>query len=274
VVVIDYMFDSQDMDAYDVPLTADVAEHASVSILMSSSATVPSKLPVDVVIGHMLDSTQETDFELKAGMKYVPVAPEVEEYRLPEPRAAEQVERIFVGFGNSDDPSGVRLALRALQQIDYSDQVDLLLPPALADRMDEFRGTKRSFELTLYHDIPSVPALLTEADCMIGSYGNMTFEALALGVPVVVVGMKPFMVEYADQLAEQDMLVSTGYVEDLQPKDLAAELLQLDASRRLSLSSDTLSRLDGKGLQRAARKVFDLASRSVIGGAVRDRNDE
>jgi spore coat polysaccharide biosynthesis predicted glycosyltransferase SpsG len=274
VVVIDYMFDSQHMDAYDVSLIAEVAKHASGSVLMSSSATVPSELPVDVVVGHLLDSTQETNFKLKAGLQYAPVAPGVEEYRPTEPRAAEQVERIFVGFGNVDNPSGVHLALGALQQIDYSDQVDLLLPPALTDRADEFRDRERSFELTLHHNIPSVPALLNEADCMIGSYGHMTFEALALGMPIVVVGMKVFMVEYADQVAERDMLVSAGYVDDLDAENLAVELLRLDVSRRRILSSNSLSRLDGKGLQRAAREIFDLASRGAVGGTVRDRSGE
>ena len=274
VVVIDYMFDSQHMDAYDVSLIAAVAKHASVAVLMSSSATVPSELPVDVVVGHLLDYTQETNFELKAGLQYAPVAPGVEEYRPPEPRAAEQVERVFVGFGNVDDPSGVRLALRALQHVGYSGHVDLLLPPALVDRAGELRGMDRSFDLALHHNIPSVPALLTRADCMIGSYGHMTFEALALGMPVVVVGMKAFMVEYADQLAEQGMLVSAGYVDDLEVEDLAAELLRLDARRRRRLSSNALSRLDGKGLQRAARDIGDLVTRGAVGGAVGDSSGE
>ena len=102
----------------------------------------------------------------------------------------------------------------------------------------------------------------------------MTFEALALGMPVVVVGMKAFMVEYADQLAEQGMLVSAGYVDDLEVEDLAAELLRLDARRRRRLSSNALSRLDGKGLQRAARDIGDLVTRGAVGGAVGDSSGE
>ncbi|MCS3955391.1 spore coat polysaccharide biosynthesis predicted glycosyltransferase SpsG [Salinibacter ruber] len=255
VVVIDYMFDPKEMEAYDVSLISEVANGGREAVLISSAATIPRDLPVDVAIGHLLNSDRHTSFELKTGLKYAPVAPEVESYRPSEPRGPENVNRVFIGLGNSDDPAGIHLALRALREVDYKQEVDLLLPPALVGRAGEFESQDSGFDLSMHHSIPSVPALLTKADLMIGSYGHMTFESLALGVPTVIIGMKEFMVEYADQLASQKVSVSVGHVDDLLPNDVAAELNRLDRNRRHALSRNSLSLVDGGGLRRVGREI-------------------
>ncbi len=258
VVVIDYMYDSQDPESYDRSLIASVADHAERSVVITSSKTAPPDLPADVVIGHLIDPSPNAQYEAKAGLKYAPVPPEIKESRPKSPRDAEEVNRVFIGFGNSGDPTGVRLALNGLQHIDYGGRVDVLLPSALVSYADTLREEHAALDIEWYHDIPSVPPLLTKADCMVGSYGHMTFEALALGVPTVVVGTKDFMVDYARDLEEQEVLICAGHVNELMPEVTGKEIQKLEAEPLQRLSRRALAQVDGNGLRRVAGEIRRL----------------
>lgn len=258
VAVLDYMYDAQDAEYYDRSLISTVSDLAERSVVITSSRTAPSDLPVDVVIGHLLDPLMDSRYELKAGLEYSPVAPEVEVYRSSEAEVRDQIERVFVGFGNSKDLEALHTTLYGLEESDYARQVDVLLPPSLYSETDRLGDEKWLFSLNLHHNIPSVPPLLTKADHMIGSYGHMTFEAIALGVPPLIVGTKDFMVEYAQLLAEKSVAINAGHVDALSPHDLGSLISGLTLARRQTLRQNALKEVDGKGLQRVASEIGAL----------------
>ncbi len=257
VAVIDFMFDPQDMEAYDRSLIARVADRADTSILLTSAATVPAELPVDVVVGHLLEAYQETSFELKTGLKYAPVAPEFEEYRSEKPEVSGQIRRVFIGFGNWDDPQGVISVLRGLHDYGYRNRIDILLPAALLSYIDQFEDTAHALEVEFHHRVPSVAALLTHADVAFGSYGNMTYEMLALGVPSVVFAVKDFMVEYTRQLQDRELLMFGGEVPEVTPADIRHVVETLTESRRRLLSRRSLEAVDASGLHRVGEVIRD-----------------
>lgn len=260
VVVIDYMFDPQDMEAYDWPLIAKVADRAERSLLLTSAATVPSELPVDIVIGHLLEPNQETSFELNAGLQYAPVAPELGKYRTEEANINKRIKRVFVGFGNWDDPSGVLHILQGLNEYGYSGHTDLLLPSALLRYADQFEDAAPGKELQLHHNIPSVPAMLVHADVAFTSYGSMTYEAMALGVPTIVLATKRFMTEYSLRLVDQNLASYGGHVNTLQDNNISNKLKKLTFYERKKMSHRCISKVNGEGLRNVAKKVLSQIS--------------
>jgi len=224
-------------------------------VLRTSSGTDPEDFPVEVVVGHLVKTVADTQYKAKTGLRYAPVSPDIEKHRPIEPHSSDTIDRVFIGFGNSEDPSGVRLALEGLQFIDYNGRVDLLLPPSLVQHANALQNRYGSLGIELYHNVPSVPALLTEADCLIGSYGHMTFEALALGVPPVVIGTKTFMVNYARDLSKEGVLICAGYISDLSPRDIGRAVKELESDGLRKMSRRALSKVDGKGLVRIASEI-------------------
>ncbi len=252
VAVVDYMFDCTDMGTYDDALIRYVGERARRTILISSANQIPSDLPVDLAVGHMLSPDQETGYTLKTGLAYAPVPTEFQEHIPKAPTVREDIRRVLVALGNSEDPGGFEVALRGLEKTDFGGRVDVLLPPALVEHKKSFSQVNAGSDIQFYHNVPTVIPLLQRADCMIGSYGNLTFEALALGLPVIVIGIKRFMVEYAESMANDGLLVVAGHVDELEPKDIEHEFRNLDSVARYRMAKNAISTIDARGLDRIA----------------------
>ena len=257
LTVIDLMYDSHDPEYYDHELIRSISRHSQRIILLTSSRTAPAELPVDIVVGCLLDNSKSRTYELKAGFEYAPVDPSVCHWRPQKPQVTAEMDRVFVGFGNWGDPEGVRLTLHALHEWSYTGKVDLLLPGALLSYRGtlEGLGKEAEYDMDIHHRIPSVPELMVEADAAIGSYGHITYEAMGVGTPFLIVGVKPFMIEYGKQLEEESLAVCAGLVGALQPEELAAELSLLNPGRRQELSRRGWEAVDGCGLKRTAQLI-------------------
>lgn len=264
LAVIDCMFDPQEPDWYDREFIAVVARRHAGTVLITSSLQAPADLPADVVVGHMLEPVSNPRYELHRGLAWAPVDPAAAAFRNDAREYPEPIRRVLVAFGNWHDPAGLFLALDGLRLAGSDAEIQVLLPPALRSREDEIRQRTRGLRLEILKDVPSVLPLLRDCDLLVGSYGNMTFEALALGVPVAVIAIKPFMARYAERLAAEDCLVCAGEMGRLEATALAGELRQLDAARRGLLGCNGRRLVDGAGLQRLAGLLKErLAGRAA-----------
>src|SRR5258708_39067377 len=59
LAVVDILFDKDDMDYYDLVRLRRIRTRFERVVLLSSALTVPNDLPVDVVIGHVLDRARK-----------------------------------------------------------------------------------------------------------------------------------------------------------------------------------------------------------------------
>lgn len=259
LAVVDCMFDPQDPDACDRDFVARVATRHRRTVFVTSAVHVPPDLPVDAVVGHMLDPVERPARVLHRGLEWAPVAPGAALWRNHPRVFLETPRRVLVAFGNWADPAGLFLALEALRRTGWTVRVQVLLPPALRPHLEAARSHAVGLEVEWLQDVPDIFPLLAGADVLLGSYGNLTFEALALGVPTVVVAIKPFMAAYAERLARRGAVVNTGRVGELTPPDLARRLQALTASERERLSRAGRGLVDGAGLERLGRLLEDLA---------------
>ena len=262
VGVIDVMFDPYDAECYDATVIRHVARHADTSVLLTSARTAPDSLPVDMVVGHLLADASRRTYDLKSGLEYAPVDPSVCDVRPATPPAPRPLERVFVAFGNWGDPAGLFLVLEALAEQSFRGDVEVLLPSALESHKDDLAAldTDAPYTLTLRHAVPSVPELLVDADLAIGTYGHVTYESMAVGTPFLIVGVKPFMVDYGTDLATSNLAACAGLVETLRPSDLADQVAALSVTRRDVLSRQGWESLDGRGLIRTAQVLSSLSA--------------
>jgi spore coat polysaccharide biosynthesis predicted glycosyltransferase SpsG len=166
-----------------------------------------------------------------------------------------RIGRVFLGFGSSPDIRGLRCVLDALALWKFTGQVDVLLSPFHERFGPSLRRRADSYRLRLHANVKSVAPLLRRADVAFGTYGNITFEALCLGVPFLAVAVKDFQRAYAGRLARQGVLVSLGKDSELSTKTVIAALNSLTPGARASLSRRGRKAVDGLGIQRIARVV-------------------
>ncbi len=258
LAVLDCMFDPQDPDHYDLDFLRAVAVRHERVVLVTSSIRVPPDLPVTAVVGHVLEPVARPIFTLYRGLEWAPVAPEAATWRDAARDFPDTPRRVLVAFGNWADPAGARLALEALDRTGWPCSVQVLLPPALRPHLPALARAAGRLAWEVQTDVPSVFPLLHAADLLVGSYGNLTFEALALGVPSVVVAIKPFMHAYAARLAALGALINAGEVGDLTPSALAGQLAALTVSTRRALGQRGRALVDGQGLARLADLLLQL----------------
>ena len=106
------------------------------------------------------------------------------------------------------------------------------------------------------HDDPSsVAALLGQAGVVLTSFGNLGYEALALGAPLCLLGQKRFQVDLAKTFETLGLAVSAGHMETTGAAALADAI---DRTRREAAAlSDRARRLiDGRGLDRIAQLIL------------------
>lgn len=254
LAVVDWMFDPQDPEACDLEFLARVATAHRRIVFVTSATRVPPALAVDAVVGHMLEpGLQSGAGTWHCGLEWAPVAPGAAVWRSRWRDFPETPRSVLVAFGNWSDPAGLFLTLEALRQTAWPSRVRVLLPPALRPHREEARRRAAGLTAEWLEDVPDVFPLLADADLLVGSYGNLTFEALAVGLPAVAVAIKPFMHAYAGQLARRRAVVNAGRVDELDPAALARQLRGLIAAERERLSRTGHALVDGAGLERLAR---------------------
>lgn len=262
--VVDCMFDPRDMDFYDVRYLQEIRARHARTVMLTSAMAAPPELPVDVVVGHMLDPVPKARYEVRCGLAWAPVAPDALAYRVARRAQPVEVRRVLLAFGNFHDPTGLFLALEALASMPGVSEVQVLLPPALRPFEDKMRRQARDIRLEVLRDVPSVFPLLAQSDLVVGSYGNLTFEALCLGVPVVLLAIKEFMVRYAARLEAAGCLVLAGEARNLSPAELGGLLRGLDQARRTALAVLGQQLVDGEGLRRTAELIDRWANGSEL----------
>ena len=257
LAVVDTMFDREDMDYYDIPRLAGVRRRFARVVVVSSALTAPANLPADVVIGHMLRKTSRASGRARtlAGLKYAPVSSAFRRARRPRSAERARIRRVFLGFGGSRDIRGLKTVLDALALANFTGDVDILLSPFHRRYEAALRRHTRSYRVRVHFNVASVAALLRGADVAFGTYGNITFEALCLGVPFLAVAVKDFQKAYAARLQKEGVLVSLGRDTELDPARVAAALTALTPRARVSLGRKSRRAVDGLGIERIARVV-------------------
>lgn len=252
LAVIDRMFDTMDAEFYDAPMIERIGAGCSRRLLVCSSRTLPAGLPVDVAVGYLLE-TVDVGCELRTGLEFAPVERRVLEYRERRRPVTAAPDRCLIAFGNWNDSQAPVNCLRALRRIGFAGEVVMITPPAQQSFKAEFERESAGLNIASRDMVEDIHALVADSDLLLGSYGLLTYEALAIGTPTVVVPLKPFMADYSRVLADRGVLSLASDTINGTEDDIAVAVRSLmPASTRNDLRSRCDKIFDGRGLNRLA----------------------
>ncbi|MBU1741725.1 MAG: hypothetical protein KKC37_09280, partial [Proteobacteria bacterium] len=181
--------------------------------------------------------------------------------------------RMVLAFGGADRDNAVGRTLSALlglaERMDYT--FDVLLSPVSPWReqnRDDFGVSPR---VVFHADIPSVVPLLCRARLLVGTHGNIAYEAMAVGLPMLALSHAPGQVEQASEMHRR------GAVNYLGPGEAVEATVLAEAARELLLSPERWAAtvrvgravVDGRGLERLFVELRRLLVRTPTDEAAR-----
>jgi len=247
VAVFDRLGHPDELNSHAEALIAKVTEHAARMIYIASGTEAPA-LPVTAqCIGYQPGGPTPAPPRLLWGWDYAPVAPDLLSYRA----AVRDPTRVLVALGGNLDAAPLHLVMSALARFEAIRHIDVLLSPVV--EAVELHGAAHQ-SLSRHSNVASVGPLLARAGLAIASFGNLTYEALALGTPVCLLAQKAFQHDLAGALAGLGLAVDAGLAGDIDDGALANAIARTRALAP-TLAQRGLATVDGLGLQRIAKLI-------------------
>ncbi len=262
VGLIDTMFDVYDMDFYPNDRLREISKRCNQVLLIASSRTIPDQLPENFsVIGHMLDESSNRRPHVFSGLKYAPVTKEVTQYFPEGVLCRKEIKQIFIGIGSWKDSRSLYMILDAIAEEEFRGRVQVLLSLSHQQCCEDLRSKYCSLlNIDFLQNIPTVYPYLSESDLVFCSYGNLMFEAMALGRVCAVIGLKNFQSEYSSLLAEKEVIHFIASTTNLKIESIRETFKLLDYNKRNDLSKKSANSIDGLGIHRLAVKASELAN--------------
>lgn len=238
VAVIDRMADKDHMEVWD-PALVDRYRSQAQRVVYISSSHVPPEVPDDV----LLVGYQPGGSGAYWGLEYAPVS------RVLLGDAAgttRDVESVLIALGGHTTDKPVGLAVQAALELTSVGKIHVLLASSAGD--DAATGPN----VVVHRGVPSIAPLLAGAGVVVASYGNLCFEALALGTPLCMLGQKPMQAAFAARMAATGRAIDGGLWSQTDRKTLSGAI---ERARTLAVPP-----IDAGGLERIAALIIPNGS--------------
>jgi spore coat polysaccharide biosynthesis predicted glycosyltransferase SpsG len=220
------------------------------------------ELPVDVVVNGAYHAERRPYAEVSGrrlllGPRFTLLDPGFAD--VPRRVTRPAVSRVLITLGGEDAEAVVAAAVASVVGAAPAVVIDLAVGPFAR------AASARDANVRLHQGLPSLRALLLEADFAVTAAGMTLYECLAAGTPAVAVPLAD------NQKPNFDELTGAGLVLSGQP-DLAAavERLSRDAALRGELAARGRALVDGRGAARvAAELVRAVAAAAPSAGPAR-----
>ena len=161
------------------------------------------------------------------------------------------LDNILVFFTAGDDQGETLKAMQGVELFGKAKQVDVVVGhsnlhnAAIKQKCDELHWG--------YHcQVDYMPALIAQADLVVGAGGSSNWERCALGVPALVAILADNQAPIAQALDSAGVVRNLGWFHTLQPTDYADALRELDARRLTDMSDKAMRIVDAAGAKRVA----------------------
>lgn len=248
VTVFDRLGHPDELNSHAEALIAKVALHTARMIYIASGTAAPALPDAAQCVGYQPGGPAPAPPKLLWGWDYAPVAPELLAHR----GCPRDPTRVLVALGGNPDAAPLRLVLSALARFEAIRHIDVLISPVVdvgALHVAAHQSVSR------HSNVPSVGPLLARAGLVIASFGNLTYEALALGASVCLLAQKEFQRDLAGAMAELGLAVDAGLVHNLDDGVLANAIARTRALAP-TLAQRGPATVDGLGLGRIAELIL------------------
>ncbi|MFC1928510.1 PseG/SpsG family protein [Chloroflexota bacterium] len=195
-----------------------------------------------------------------AGLKYFILREECSSSRRPAITINPVVRRILVTQGGSDT-YGVTLKITsALDKVDDSIEIILMLGSAFKHEKELqtlIQNSGRDF--TIKRDVHDVISLFSQCDLAITGAGITLFELAAVGVPCIVLTQEYHEIETADRLESYGFIKNLGLSENVSEEAIYRSINEFieNYSSRKEMSERSREAVDGLGAERVVDVILN-----------------
>lgn len=210
VLVLDTMAEPGNPSAINLQRVVDLKRRCSRLVLISSSIEVETAPEIDVLIDHMprVEILGPRPTRCHFGLEFAPVAAEFFDVETLPVESADTLVAIIGGSDEQIGPERVAGIVGTLETSSFRNQEMVVSPHYPGNLLDEFRLQHPSW--VVHQNLPSVVPVLERARAVVCTYGNATYESLALGRPTFVLGYRKFQWSYANSLEAMGLVLSCG----------------------------------------------------------------
>lgn len=209
----------------------------------------PGQKCADIKINAIL----ETGLSLFEGPKYI-VLPE----KSPKKTVTDRCTKIFMSFGGYDHLNITLKTLKALEPLDEKIEITAAIGDyyKYEEELNSFlKNAKRKF---IIHFKPqNFDELFNQADLAIVSGGLTLFEAMARGIPSIVIGQYEHQIKTARRYESRNALICLGMGNRVDERTIFEKVIELieDRSLRKLATKNGLRLVDGMGLKRVSELI-------------------
>jgi UDP-2,4-diacetamido-2,4,6-trideoxy-beta-L-altropyranose hydrolase len=160
------------------------------------------------------------------------------------------VERVLVSFGQIDSANATLRAVRALNEVAFTGQVDVALG-SVAPHRDAVQ-TAAGPHVKIHIDAQDMPRLMAKADLAIGAGGVTAMERCSLGLPSILVALADNQRHVIARLKAAGAAIDAGETDS----ELETRLMDIlrnvvtDSGKRVAMAAAGSTLVDGRGAQR------------------------
>ncbi len=194
------------------------------------------------------------------GWDWIPLRREITAIRPYRP--GHPVRSLLVTAGGSD-PAGMTVrTVEFLKPLKKAFATVVVVGPAFQHhwKLEQIVRTAPE-DFRIVRDPDSLPALMSQADLAVVSFGVTAYELAAIGVPSLYLCLTPDHEESASALVDKGVGVSLGLFPEMSGERFRAQLIPLleTPGLRHRMSCNGRTTVDGKG----ARRISDLIAEAV-----------
>lgn len=209
---------------------------------------------------------RESHTRLLLGPDYLPLRTAFTRQQ-PEPKRPDDQSdcHVLVSLGGGDPENATGRILELLTEFPVTCRCSIVIGPANRNRAQLEKLTQGHEErITLLVSPDNMPELMQQADMAILAGGSTVWEALFIGVPVLLLSYAENQVRVASKLGELGYCLYAGHLQGELPAKFGQDLnaLLTDASLRETLSRRGRQLIDGRGVERIVDAMLSHPSKT------------
>lgn len=249
------------LDSYKIDDTyVGACQDAGLGVAIMDDFGLPSEMANIVIDPSGTAGDSQEDDRILGGPGFAILRPEFRrEFR---PRVPGPVESVLVTMGGADPMGLTAEVVRILDDLEGDFEVDVVVGPYFGDTgclENEVNRTKH--DVRILRDPESMIDLMERADIACAGAGQTLFELAATGCPTVAVGYVENQRRNINAMAGAILPVWVTDADRSDPIEDAIGLLFTDIAIRTRLSQGALGLVDGRGADRVADQMINLARR-------------
>lgn len=190
------------------------------------------------------------------GLKYYPLNKEFIKYRKNYSKIKNKnILNLVITMGGSDPNDLTYELLKIVKNIDRIN-ICVIVGPLYTNLKKLKTLIQKRKNITIINSPKNFVKELSKADIALTSGGNTLFEAIALGIPTIVIPAFRHEILYAKEFSKQKCIINLGFHQKNKKKiQYTLNKMITDIKLRKELSRSTSKIIDGNGLQRMSKII-------------------